>query len=451
MDIPRSPVPNSEHPTDIFTPRRKIHWPSVIQFALSLLAIAFLWSGSAIFAMMGLIGLVMRDPSAAQPAPGFMLAAGMALIGVLVVPSAFYALWRMLDNPVEILPRRLQHLGCSLWPFVALLVIPLVVLAGYAAIRYTGLDWLIIPPLHVLAIGLPIAVLLYFTIRNLPLGSLQRMWGVFGSGLVLAPALILSLEALALIAFMFLGIISIASQPQLVEQLRSLSQWLTTNEPSQEATLQAVAPYLFRPSVILSVLTFGAILVPLIEELIKPMGVWLLVGRNLYPSAGFAAGAISGAGYALFESLVLTSGTQDWASLVVARIGTSVVHIVTAAMTGWALVLAWQRRRYLILAGTYLLAVLMHGLWNAITLFFSFASLGEMQGVVVKLPPVFKLADAAPYALLALAVVGLLIMSLGNRRLTQTYRAMRAEKANHSQDTPPDDAPPDRVAEESML
>jgi hypothetical protein len=401
--------------------------------------------------MMGLVGLVARDPSIAQPAPGFMLATGMALIGFLAAPSAFYALWRALDKPLEQLPRRLRHFGFSSWPLLAALVTPLVIVAGYAAIRFTRLDWLFVPPLHILAIGLPIAVLLYFTVRNLPLGSLQRMWGVFGSGLILAPVLILGLEALALIAFVLLVIISITSQPQLVEQLSSLSQWLMTNEPSQEATLQALAPYLFRPSVILSVLTFGAILVPLIEELIKPIGVWLLVGRNLYPSAGFAAGAISGAGYALFESLVLTSGTQEWASLVVARIGTSVIHIVTAAMTGWALVLAWQRRRYLILAGTYLLAVTMHGLWNAITLFFSFASLGELQGVVVKLPPVFKLADAAPYALLALAILGLLIMFVGNRRFTQTYRTIRAEKAGRSQDSPPDDVPPDRVAGESML
>jgi hypothetical protein len=430
MDTPLSTTPDSEHPTDIFPPRRKTHWPSVIQFALSLLAIACLWIGSAIFAMAGLIGLVTRDANIARPAPGFMLAAGMALIGALVVPSAFYSLWRMLDKPVELLPSRLQHLGCPLWPLMAVLAVPLVVLAGYGVIRFTGLDWLLLPPLHILAIGLPIASLLYFAVRNLPLGSLQRMWGVFGSGIALAPVLILSLEALAMIAFVLLGIISIASQPQLVEQLRSLSEWLTANEPSQENALQALTPYLFRPGVILSVLTFGAIIVPLIEELIKPIGVWLLAGRNLYPSAGFAAGAISGAGYGLFESLVLTSSTEDWASLVVARIGTSVIHIVTAAMMGWALVLAWQRKRYLILAGTYILAVLIHGLWNAITLFFSFASLGEMQGVVVELPPVFKLAGAAPYALLALAIVAVLIMFLGNRRLARAYRAVQAEKAD---------------------
>jgi hypothetical protein len=446
MDIPLLPAPDSEQPPGLVAPRRKTDWPSVIQFVLSVLAIFNLWGGAAIFAMMGLVSLILRNPSLAMPAPSFMLAASMALIGVLVAPSAFYALFRILDKPVAQIPLRLQRIGRFLWPGVGVVLIPIVIFAGYGVVSLTRLDWLLLPPLHSLAIGLPVACLLYFTVHNLPLGSAQRGWGVFGSGLVLAPVLILILEAVAMVVFLILGIFSIANQPQLVDQLRSLSQWLTANEPSQEAALQALAPFLFRPGVILAVLTFGAVVVPLIEELIKPIGVWLIVGRNLYPAAGFAAGALSGAGYGLFESLVLTSNTDGWASLVVARVGTAVVHIITAAMMGWALALAWQRRRYLLLGAVYLLAVLMHGSWNAITLYFSFASLGEMQGVVVELPPIFKLADAAPYALLFLAMLGLLIMFLANRRLARAYQAIRIENAE-----PGKEAVSEAAAEESML
>jgi len=123
-----------------------------------------------------------------------------------------------------------------------------------------------------------------------------------------------------------------------------------------------------------------------------------------------------------------------------------VVHIVTGAMTGWALVLAWLRRRYLVLAGTYLLAVLFHGLWNAITLYYSFASLGEMQGGVLESPPIFKLAGAAPYALVSLAILGLVIIFLGNRRLAKAYRVVQAEKTDSGLEDLPE-----RIGGESML
>ncbi len=121
----------------------------------------------------------------------------------------------------------------------------------------------------------------------------------------------------------------------------------------------------------------------MIEEALKPIGVWLLFGRRLTPAAGFAAGALSGAGYALIESLALTSSGEAWSSLVLARTGTSAVHILTAGLTGWALVLAWQKRRFLPLLLAYLCAVMIHGLWNGLTLMYSFNLLINYDGVVL--------------------------------------------------------------------
>jgi RsiW-degrading membrane proteinase PrsW (M82 family) len=85
----------------------------------------------------------------------------------------------------------------------------------------------------------------------------------------------------------------------------------------------------------------------------------------LTPVEGFTAGLLSGAGYALFESLALASGGEQWAALVFARIGTAGIHILTTGLTGWALVLAWRRRRFLRLAATYVFVVSVHGVWNA--------------------------------------------------------------------------------------
>src|SRR4030095_3220829 len=122
-------------------------------------------------------------------------------------------------------------------------------------------------------------------------------------------------------------------------------------------------------------LLYIAILVPALEEIFKPLGVWLLAGKLKSPAQGFTLGALSGAGYALIETIGVSSQTVEWASLLFSRIGTGVLHITTSALMGAAIVLAWRERRYLWLLGIYILAVALHGLWNALAITYTFSSL----------------------------------------------------------------------------
>jgi hypothetical protein len=78
---------------------------------------------------------------------------------------------------------------------------------------------------------------------------------------------------------------------------------------------------------------------------------------------------MSGAAYALLETLGVSSQINvDWSTLVIARGGTSLLHILTTGLTSWALVLAWRERKYLRLAGVYTLSVLLHSVWNALNI-----------------------------------------------------------------------------------
>ena len=240
---------------------------------------------------------------------------------------------------------------------------------------------------------------------------------MFDSGLVLAPALITILEMLAALAFMLPVAIYIASQPELVSKIMSLAETIQETPPSPDVLLHDFGPYLVRPAVLFGVLIFGAVIVPLIEELIKPIGVWLLARRRLRPAAGFAAGALSGAGYALFESLALTSGGQEWPSLMVARMGTASVHILTTAITGWALVQAWSRRRYVLLGLCYLTSVAIHGLWNGLTIYSAFTALAEMQNMAFEFPTTTGLAMVAPTSLVFIFLASLAALILFNRKL----------------------------------
>lgn len=341
----------------------KIHVFSAAQFALSLLAIVFLWGTATLIAILGALEFFSPGSAAGQPLLSTLMAGALAASGLLLVPSVFYSFMRLVGRSItlpEALPRVLR-------PTLLIFLFPVVLLLGFWISLKPTISWLALPPLHVLAIGLPVLWLLFLAVRQLPLGSKQRMWGVFGSGLVLGPALILVSELVALFVLVLIGIIVISGQPELVQQLQTLAQHLQFGNASPEMVFQLLSPYLSRPAVLLSVLSFGAVVVPLIEEVLKPIGVWLLVGYDLSPAAGFAAGALSGAGYALFESLALSSNGEAWIYLVVARIGTAVIHILTAGLMGWALVQAWGKKRYLRLAVTYLTAVSIHGLWNALT------------------------------------------------------------------------------------
>jgi hypothetical protein len=405
---------------------------------LSALALLGLWGGALIAVFVGMMSVVLQDPTMGDPLSMFLMSALLFGSGLLLLPSVYYGLYRAAGRPaIDSLPW-LRRTHPALWIFAW----PIVIAIGYGVYQFQALSWVLLPPLHLLAVGIPVGWMLYLAVRGLPLGSSQRLWGVFGSGLVLAPALITIFELLAAIAFMLLASFYIAGQPELLNKIMSLAATMQETPPSPEALLEEFGSYLARPSVLFAVLVFGAVVVPLIEELLKPIGVWLLARRRLRPAAGFAAGALSGAGYALFESLALTSSGQEWPALMIARIGTAAVHILTTAITGWGLVQAWTRRRYLLLGITYLTAVAIHGLWNGLTIFSAFAALAEMQYLPIEMPTLTNLAFFAPFGLLLIGVTSLAALILFNRRLAAAQEAVLAR---------PDFTPQAETSQESVL
>lgn len=418
--------------------QRSGNWLTITQFGVSALVVVFLWLAALVMALMGIVDGFTNAPELSGMQSMLMMAFAAGIAGLLMLPSAIFAAFRLFDRPAPKIPPLPRWLSPSLLIFI----FPLVLGIGYLASRAPAIAWMFMPPIHVLAIGLPVLWVLFIGVRGLPLGSPQRMWGVFGSGLVLGPFLIFILEALALAAFIVIAVVLIASQPDMLEELMSVMEWLQAADtpPAAEILLDRLSPYLVNPWVVLGVLTFGALAVPLIEEAVKPIGVWLLWGRPLSPAAGFAAGALSGAGYALFESLAIANVGEDWAAVVVARTGTAVVHILTTAFTGWALSWVWMRRRYFRLLFVYMLAVAIHGLWNGITLLASFSTLAEMQGMATAGPlfsPFF--VQAATYVLPVMAVGGLLVLLAVNRTLSK--RQNHRESENHPRIEPSEASP----------
>jgi hypothetical protein len=386
-------------------------WSSAIQFGASTLAILILW-GMALSALV--VGLAQQlgggNPSV-DALQLFMLAVSMAFCGVLILPSSIYSLARLIGYPQEHFPAFLRRLR----PTLLIFAFPLLAGIGYWVSQNANLAWWTLPFIHVLVIGLSILWLVYLAVRDLYLGSPQRISGVFTSGLALAPMLIMLAEVAAILAALVLMGVVMAARPELTETANQLAERLRAVQSSPEAILRILQPVINSPAVIFSVIVFGAVIVPLIEELIKPVGVWLLAGRRLTPAEGFAIGALSGAGYALVESLFLGSGGQEWAFVVFARLGTSAVHILTAGLMGWALVTAWTQSRYIRLAAIYLLAVLIHGLWNGLTIASVFANMS--QTLPASAGSFSQIGSVIPYALAGLAGAAFLTILLMNRGL----------------------------------
>jgi hypothetical protein len=415
--------PDTNYTSREITPRiSDYHWPSAILLGASLVAILFLWGLSALLVLIGLIGLYSSGMTEEYITPLFLLASGLAFCGVLLLPSAWYSFLRLTSaykpEIKQLSPKTTRFLIVFL-----LLFFPLVVISGNWITGNTQLSWILLPPLHVLAIGVPIFWLLLLGLRGLSIGSAQRDWGAFGAGITLSPILIMILEITALLAVIFLGLIYIFSQPDLLAQLDFLINRLSYAPQSPLIIQRIITPYLLQPGVVYTIFAFIAVIVPLIEEALKPIGVWLLFRSGLTPAAGFAAGVLGGAGFAIFENIMFSINLEDWIFIVSARTGTSLMHIVTGGITGWALASAWRYGKYLQLGLFYLVAVSIHGLWNGLIL------LGVVEQVApdhqVQSPVLMNLVNIAPFGLGILVVLCLSLLVYFNWSLRRTEERLQ--------------------------
>ncbi len=142
---------------------------------------------------------------------------------------------------------------------------------------------------------------------------------------------------------------------------------------------QAIAN-LMKPPILLLILLAFAVVVPLVEETAKTLGVGLL-GRWLRPdpARAFLLGIASGAGFALAENVLnvpLFIGST-WIGGVLSRVLATLMHCATGGLMGWGWGELWSARKPGHLALAYLGAVSVHGLWNGL------AVIATMSGIAL--------------------------------------------------------------------
>jgi hypothetical protein len=392
----------------------------------SVVGVILLCLSAAVF---GLLGLTQISTSLGRSnmVSLTILLAGVLWCAALLLPGAWFAFQR-LQGQAEVVQSQPERRKEFLRYTLVLLVYPLILLLGSAVASNSQLAWWALPPLQVVAASLPILWLSGLALRRLNAGSAMRRWGVFGIGLVLGPGLLLVVEigAIALIGGAILVQLA-GDQSQAMQVLMTL-QRLQYADP--EVVMEIIAPLVLKPQVLVIVFGFIAVFVPLVEELIKPIGVWVLAGRGLTPVEGFTAGVLSGAGYALFENLFITAAGSEWAWVSIGRIGTTTMHMFTTGITGYALASAWSQNKYLRLGGLFGLAVLIHAIWNGLTIM----SVASLLAASTGSPDwTTLLGGIAPILLVGLYLVLFAGLILINRRL-QRYAIIAAPQ-------PPEEEP----------
>ncbi len=385
------------------------HLPSLLGAILFALSGLFLLGIGLLMGLAVLIAFFTGEPIQAQQTIFFL---AFCFEAVLLFTIAFFAFQKTLRKPAAD-----QHSSVSVSPLrilLGILVAAAAILIGSQIGGIEPLNWVLLPLLTVPAVVFPLGVLLALGAQRLPLATRWQSWSVLGLGMTLAPLLLLILETIVAI-ILFIGVVVyVASQPELASELEGIARQLMVLGPQSEAAQDLLSPYLTKPSVMFIALLYIAVLVPAIEELCKPLGVWLLAGKLNSTAQGFTLGALSGAGYALVETIGVSGQVSEWAVLLFTRIGTGLLHITTSALMGAAIVSAWRERRYWRLIGTYIFVVLLHGLWNASAMLFTFSTLAEFldqPGTLGTLQPWLT-------AVMIFLAVGLfVILMTSNRRM----------------------------------
>lgn len=399
----------------------KTPWPSVLLFILSSFSSMLFLS---IGALMSLSGLMQWTSDRADIAPStLMYAAASIFTGMVLWPAIYYSLMKILNQPARELP--LQNIPISALAIVWILSAGLGLLLG----KNASLSILLIP-LNLLTFSLPVWILVRIGLRGIHAGSPERRWGTIAVGMTVVPLLISLLEIMVISLIVLLIVIWVSINPGLMHQIESLgTRILYTKNP--EAIFKILTPYLFNPVVIIVGLAFLSVCVPLIEEILKPLGVWLLPKNRVSLQLGFAMGVLGGAAYALVESLGVSPGaTGLMNALSVARIGTDLLHITTAGLMGWALVRSWQDHKFVQLGLTYLTVVLLHGLWNAL----SMATATGLAVTYIPNPsPLLKnLSVVSSMGLIILSLINLAILIRANNLVRHPSESISDGSANDS-------------------
>ncbi len=359
----------SAEPSDLGLKQRgKTDWMSILQLVFSLFVFLF-FLGSAVLTARIRVGL---GPAMAPELQETMLWAytvALFLLALVCLPSVISSMSALSGgDPPRWLSAPMPALN---WLPVVLFVITLVI--RLVILPEEPTQGLLPAGLTALAVVLPALWFLRLGAGSQWGKNPKRNSGLLTFSLSFTTYFILILEAVLFFAVVVGVLAALGRDPQMMEALENLLPLLQGANLAPEELVELLAPLLSTPPIFISILLLVALVIPMIEEAFKTLGVWLLKGRGISPAEGFVAGMVSGAGFALVEGLLnsaamASSTSTDWLGFVIGRLGGTLLHIFNGGMLGWAMANVWQGKKPAKVVGTYFLTVLLHGIWNGVAI-----------------------------------------------------------------------------------
>jgi len=390
----------------------KIHWASL----LILIVLGLSASAALLVALgLGVSSLIDLFSGAADPAAQMVSAFTFGFEGAVLLLCAWFVLQKTMGREQAETMLKSPFSGWQVAAVVGLAVMSVAVGAVVVSTKVAWLAWFILPVLTVIVIVPPIWLLFGIGTRGMELGSRWRVFGILGLSMTLGPLITVVAEFVLLAVGIILGAIFIAVQyPDLLQEFGRLGA-LLQREVDQDTILKILAPYISNPILIAAAVGYIALVVPLIEELFKPLAVWIFARKLESPAQGFVLGLLSGAAFALVESLNASgAGTEGWSVVVSVRAGTSLLHITTTGLVGWGIASAFREKRIPRFFAAYFSAVAIHGIWNACAVGAGLSMIGEFIG---KPEWLFTILPAAAGGMSILGVGMLFVLSASNRKL----------------------------------
>jgi len=389
----------------------KTHFPSVFQLLISLFGLVMsILTGLFIFIMLKVSSSIetLPDTSFQQLRQYAWL---ILLIALLSLPSLVLSIRRLARLPQEHIDRSsLLAASIAFLVLISLLVItyvyPELLKTTFVQVFFTCL-----------AVAVPLWWFLELGRYKLRKGSNQRFWGLVNFQIFAGMPLIIFFEVLVIAAVVVIGGVWLFNQADFKPFLMTLQTQLLLNPQDMEKLTEQITQIFQKPGAMVAGLMVIVVLIPLVEEILKPLALWFFIKKQWTPAEGFTAGLACGASFALVESLtaVLSVPQGDWLPTLIARVGTGLLHVLTTGLNGWALVSAWRDKKFNRLGLTYLISVSLHGTWNLFAILYGvnnveFSLFSSDAGIV----------KASPWVLGILVIGMLTTLVLMNQKIRRT-------------------------------
>jgi len=357
----------------------KKNWRTYLSLGLSALGIVFFLIQALTMGVVLLTNLAGDQGSSTQTIPMALMLWSALFSGTLLLPVFILSLHQLRGDEVPnwLKTGRPAIRKAVLW---VIAIWPAFIALGWLIAGRPMVATFLLGPINLLVAGLPVLWTFNAASWKTNGGPRLRQWRIFGFSLTVMPFMVILLELAAVLLLAVFWVIYIVYRtsvdPGLAREISLLVEQITAAGQDVDSMLLVLEPYFLQPSVLFWVAAVVGGVMPILEEVLKPIALWPLAGKEITPQERFIGGLLCGAGFAVTENLLyfsLAISQEEWLLMVIGRAGTGILHMLASGLVGWGMVKTWRSGKWGAQVVLSLGAFILHSLWNVLALFVGIA------------------------------------------------------------------------------